>query len=139
LRIGQLAGQLGLNPKTIRYYEQVSLLPKPRRTAAGYRLYGAGDRDRLQFILKAKAIGLTLEEIKEILVLRGDGRQPCQHVLGLIDHKIAGVDQQLRALSAFREEQVGLREEAAQTMNAEACVCGIIEHHELVQVGPKRS
>ena len=51
MRIGELAAELGLNPKTIRYYEEIGLLPQPRRTPAGYRLYEAADRERLAFIL----------------------------------------------------------------------------------------
>ncbi len=50
VRIGELAAELGLNPKTIRYYEEIGLLPAPERTLAGYRLYDATDRERLQFI-----------------------------------------------------------------------------------------
>jgi len=75
-RIGELAAELGLNPKTIRYYEDIGLMPEPPRTAAGYRLYGEVDRERLEFILKARAIGLTLEEIHQILALRSQGQPP---------------------------------------------------------------
>ena len=135
LRIGDLAAQLGLNPKTIRYYEELGLLPKPRRTPAGYRVYGAEDLDRLRFIGKAKAIRLTLEEIAGILHLRLDGRQPCAHVLALLDRKLVAVDARLRALADVREELVALREEVASTMGAEACVCGIIEQHGPVSQG----
>lgn len=77
MRIGELAAELGLNPKTIRYYEEIGLLPEPRRTQAGYRLYDAADRERLRFILKAKAVGLTLEEIKLVLDVRSNGQPPC--------------------------------------------------------------
>ncbi|MDP8900894.1 MAG: heavy metal-responsive transcriptional regulator [Actinomycetota bacterium] len=101
-RIGELAGELGLNPKTIRYYEAIGLLPAPARTATGYRLYGTADRERLRFIGKAKAIGLTLAEIGEVLTLRDDGTCPCPHVLGLLDRKLAAVDAQLRLLSDVR-------------------------------------
>jgi len=97
LRIGGLAAELGLNPKTLRYYEEISLLPAPRRMSSGHRLYNATDRQRLRFILKAKAIGLTLDEIREILTLRDRGESPCEHVLALLDRKLAKVDQQLRA------------------------------------------
>lgn len=130
LRIGELAGELDLNPKTIRYYESIGLLPSPRRTAARYRLYGEADRERLRFILKARAIGLTLAEIGEILALRREGEQPCAHVLGLLDHKLAAVEGQLRALEDFRQELVTLRGEAAETMTNDNRVCGIIEHHQ---------
>ena len=113
VRIGELATELGLNPKTIRYYEEIGLLPTPQRTPAGYRLYSAADRERLQFIGKAKAIGLTLEEIREILMLRRDGERPCAHVLGLLDQKLATVDAQLRTLTDFRQDLVALRQAAA--------------------------
>lgn len=128
-RIGELAAELGLNPKTIRYYEQIGLLPAQGRTAAGYRLFGPTDRDRLRFIAKAKTIGLSLKEIGDILALRRGGERPCEHVLELLDQKLLDVDAQVRALRDFRQELVAMREEAAATAAADACVCGIIEQH----------
>lgn len=128
--IGELANDFGINPKTIRYYEEIGLLPKPSRSASGYRLYSTADRERLRFILKAKDIGLTLEEIGEIVTLRLDGEQPCAHVSVLLDRKLAAVDAQLRALSEFRDELVLLREEAASGTTGDARFCWIIEQHE---------
>lgn len=133
LHIGKLAAQLGLNPKTIRYYEDIGLLPAPRRTASGYRMYDASDRERLCFIVKAKAIGLTLEEIREILALRQKGERPCRHVLHLVDQKVAAVDRQLRTLAEFRRELLGLRGEAARAVTEDGGICHIIEHRELGQ------
>ncbi len=129
MRIGELAAELGLNPKTIRYYEEIGLLPEPRRTASGYRAYGDADRQRLRFVLQARAIGLTLAEIREILGLRRRGRRPCEHVLALLDRKVVAIDEQLRALSDVRRELGALREEAAEAMRHSATVCAIIEHH----------
>lgn len=130
LRIGELAAEFGLNPKTIRYYEELGLLPAPQRTEAGYRLYGAVDRERLGFIVKAKAVGLTLAEIGEILALRQEGERPCGHVLALLDRKLTAVEEQLRALSDFRQELLALRHEAQDTARVGTAVCGIIEQHE---------
>jgi DNA-binding transcriptional MerR regulator len=129
VRIGELAAELGINAKTIRYYEDIGLLPPAKRSANGYRLYDGADRERLRFISKAKTVGLTLEEISEILALRGNGAQPCEHVLGLLDHKLATLDEQLRTLSELQQELLTLREEATITMGTDACVCGIIEQH----------
>jgi DNA-binding transcriptional MerR regulator len=129
LWIGELAAACGLTPKTIRYYEALGLLPPPRRSAAGYRLYRAADREHLRFIARAKALGLTLEEIREILALRQQGQSPCAHVLALLDRKLAELDAQLRLLTALRAELAALRERAAATSTPEAPVCGIIEHH----------
>ena len=131
MRIGELAAELGLNPKTVRYYEEIGLLPEPRRTPAGYRLYGAADRERLAFILKARAVGLSLDEISDILAVRRRGEPPCEHVVGLLDGKIAGIDQQLRTLEDVRHELVSLRGEADTTRCADGSICGIIEHHVL--------
>jgi DNA-binding transcriptional MerR regulator len=129
VRIGELATELRINPKTIRYYEEIGLLPPAKRTDNGYRLYGDADCERLHFISKAKAVGLTLEEIGQILALRRTGAPPCEHVVGLLDHKLRTVEEQLRTLSDFRTELLTLREEARQTRHTDACVCGIIEQH----------
>ena len=130
LRIGALADQLGLNPKTIRYYEHIGLLPPPARTPAGYRRYGQVDQDRLHFIVQAKAIGLTLQEIGEILTLRDDGQRPCGHVVELLDQKLAAVARQLRALRDVQQDLRALREEAVTAPRSSAHVCAIIEHHD---------
>lgn len=136
LRIGELAAEFGLNPKTIRYYEEIGLMPHPERTEVGYRVYTEGDRDRLRFVTKAKAIGLTLTEIAEILAVRKRGDQPCDQVVDLLDRKLAAVDGQLRLLADFRGELVNLREEAAENRTVEACVCGIIERHKTAMPEP---
>jgi MerR family transcriptional regulator, Zn(II)-responsive regulator of zntA len=128
LRIGELAKQLELNPKTIRYYEEIGLMPKPPRTEAGYRLYDAADRERLSFIGKAKAIGLTLEDIREILTIRGDGAPPCEHVSALLDKKLSAIEAQLRALRTFRKDLLTLREAASEAATDQTGVCRIIEH-----------
>jgi MerR family Zn(II)-responsive transcriptional regulator of zntA len=128
-RIGQLAEELNLNPRTIRYYERLDLLPEPERTQAGYRLYGDKDRQRLGFILKAKRIGLSLDEIREILSLRDRGSNPCEHVLALVEQKIQDIDEQLRTLSALRSELLGLKKDAADSLEREGSVCHIIEGH----------
>jgi DNA-binding transcriptional MerR regulator len=131
VRIGELALEFGLNPKTVRYYEQLGLLSAGRRSRAGYRLYDSHGRDRLRFIIKAKAIGLTLKEIGEILELRRQGLRPCAHVVTLLDRKLSDIEGQMRALAEFREELLALRHEASGASTREACVCGIIEQHAL--------
>ena len=125
MQIGELAAQVGLNPKTIRYYEEIGVLPPPQRTPTGYRLYTAEARERLQFIGQAKAVGLTLGEIRDILTLKHTGQIPCTHVLALVAEKIAAIDAQLRTLSDMRQELVTLQ---AVAPRSNAGVCGIIEH-----------
>lgn len=138
LRIGELAAQLGVNTKTIRYYEDIGLLPAPRRTEAGYRLYGDADRQRLAFIRKARAIGLSLEEISQLLALRREGEQPCGHLRELVDRKLVAVEAQLRALTEFRQELVSLRNEATTTACTDGQLCAAIERHRPRHDDPNR-
>jgi len=128
LRIGQLATTVGINPKTIRYYEELGLLSPVVRTRAGYRCYTAVGCDQLRFIIKAKATGLTLGEIGELLAVRRGGEEPCAQLRATLDRKLAAVEAQLHALAAFRDELRALRAAAASdTYDGE--VCGIIERH----------
>ena len=129
-RIGELATDLGINPKTIRYYEEIGLLPAPRRSVAGYRQYGAADRERLRFIAKAKAIGFTLREIRELLARRDGGEEPCPHLGRLLDRKLAAVDLHLRLLTEMRTELLVLQAEMTVTACSSTPICGPIERHE---------
>lgn len=106
LTIGELARELGLNPKTIRYYEQVGLLPSPRRSESGYRLYTRDERERLQLIKRAKLLGLSLSEIKEIVEYAIDGRCGILQgrLLSLVETKLGEIDQTIQDLIAFRED-----------------------------------
>lgn len=72
MRIGQLAGRFDLNPKTIRFYESIGLLPEPVRTSGGYRLYGDSDAERLQFIRTAQRLGPGPSAARHRPLLPGD-------------------------------------------------------------------
>jgi DNA-binding transcriptional MerR regulator len=133
LRIGQLATVLQLNPKTIRYYEAIDLIPAPRRNASGYRLYSVAERDRLRFIAKAKAIGFTLREIGQILALRDGGNEPCPYLGELLARKLAAIDTQIRLLRELRAELLALRQEMMVTACSSTPICGPIERHELAR------
>lgn len=128
--VSGLAAELGVNPRTVRYYERIGLLTAPARTASGYRRYGPSERDRLRFILKAKAVGLALNEIRDILSLQQKGMTPCAHVLALVEEKLRRVDRHVRSLLDFREELVSVRREAVTEQSQPGCVCGLLEHHE---------
>ena len=130
LRIGELAADVGLNPKTIRYYEEIGLLPAPLRSPSGYRQYSAADGERLRFIAKAKTLGFTLREIREILALRDDGVEPCPHVWALLDRKLAAVDAHLRLLTEMRADLLALQAESVVTACSSTSICGLIELHE---------
>ena len=110
MTIGLLAGRLGINPRTIRYYERIGILPEPARTYAGYRLYGREDEERLRFIKSAQRVGLNLGEIKETLAFRDCGEPPCGYVAGVIDQRLSEVNRRLADLRAFKRELADLRD-----------------------------
>ena len=133
LGVAEVGRRTGLTRKALRLYEELGLVEPAARTEAGYRLYGDADRQRLAFIRKARAIGLTLDEIRQLLALRREGEQPCGHLAELVDQKLAAVDAQLRALADFREELLRLRAEAATSTCDDGQVCTVIEQHQPIR------
>lgn len=91
LTIGKLARAAGVSTDTIRFYERRGLLSPPARTAANYRLYPDKDVLRLKFIKRAKALGFTLNEIKELLSLRHNTRATKAEVKSLTESKIEDI------------------------------------------------
>ncbi|RWK61973.1 helix-turn-helix domain-containing protein [Mesorhizobium sp.] len=77
LQRAELARRTGCNLETVRYYEKVGLLPEPPRTVAGYRNYGTAHERRLRFVLRARELGFSLDEIRELLRLVDERDQPC--------------------------------------------------------------
>jgi MerR family copper efflux transcriptional regulator len=104
MRIGELAELSGVSAKTIRYYEDIGLLPPPGRLASGYRDYEPSTLDRLAFIRAAQAVGLSLGEIRGIVALRDEGQTPCGHVLDLLRTRSAELDRRIAELRRLRGE-----------------------------------
>ncbi len=93
--IGRLAKVVGVNPRTIRFYESVGLLPKPQRSESGYRLYEPPAAERIEFIQKAQSLGLTLRQTREILELGDRGNCPCGHVKKVLKSKIKELENKI--------------------------------------------
>lgn len=106
MSIGTLARATRVGIDTIRYYERERLLPKPRRSASGYRIYDANDVQRLRFIRRAKALGFKLDEIRELLALSRDDERGVRDVRKRAQRHLETVDKRLREL---RRVQSGLR------------------------------
>jgi DNA-binding transcriptional MerR regulator len=113
MRIGELAKEIGVNPKTVRYYEDIGVLPTAARTPNGYRTYDRVAADRLRFVREAQATGLTLQEITSILELREQGASTCEHVVGLLRHHLAELEEHIAAMQRTREELAAMIERAA--------------------------
>jgi len=106
--VGQLAEEVGINTETVRYYEKLKLLPKPKRKESRYRIYDETDLKRLLFVKRAKELGFTLKEIKELFGLRRDSEAKCGDVKHLTEHKLQDVDNRIRDLKNIRSVLVKL-------------------------------
>lgn len=102
LTIGQLASAAGVGVETIRFYERQGLLPEPPRTRSGYREYPTAAVARVSFIRRAKDLGFTLKEIKELLELRVDPDKSCGDVRALAKAKITDVEQKMADLARIK-------------------------------------
>ena len=128
MRIGELAERVGVNPKTIRYYEGIGLLPDPERLPSGYREYTDDDSDRLRFIRAAQRLGLSLSEIAEILAFRERAERPCDYVLRVLDRQVADLDRRMAEMAQLRQELIDLKAQADRLPSDPSCYCAVIEH-----------
>jgi len=129
MTVGRAARASGLSPKAIRLYETRGLIEPPERTESGYRTYWPDAVALLTFIRRARSLGLRLDEIRQIIDLQRGGRQPCTTVLGLVDGRIAEIDNTIADLQALRTSLAAVRRHAKAAMREgrRAVVCTIIE------------
>ena len=102
MKIGTLARQADVAIDTVRYYERQGLLPAPERTQSGYRSYAADDVARLRFIRRAKTLGFTLAEIRELLALSARRDQDMAGMKAAALQKLADVDDRIAELQCMR-------------------------------------
>ena len=102
--IGQVAREFGVNPRTLRYYETLRLLPRPRRSTGGYRLYDDETERRLTFISRAKSLGLTLREIQKVLAAMNGGTIPCTTVAQILSDHVSRIDAQIARLRSLKSD-----------------------------------
>lgn len=127
LRIGELAQRHGVSTATLRYYEQVGLLGQPDRSASGYRVYDSGQEERVRFIVRAKALDLSLDEIRSLLDVWDSGscwdtREELRH---LVAHKVADAHRRAREAESFASQLVHVYDRLAQPTAdpADGCSC----------------
>jgi DNA-binding transcriptional MerR regulator len=128
MRIGELADGVGVTTKTIRYYESVGLLPEAPRTASGYRTYEEADRERVRFIRTAQGLGMSLDEIKEIVGFRDRGEHPCRYVAGVLDRQVRDLNRRIREMGELRDELMRLQANTLVDPAPAGAFCGVIEH-----------
>ena len=128
LLIGQVAARSGVSRKALRLYEGAGILPPPRRTHAGYRVYGQDTVALLVFVTQARRLGFRLDEIKRIAALKRSGQAPCAHVLHLVHVKLDDIERAMTDLTRVRGQLRRLLRSWRSGRHRPAAVCPCIEH-----------
>lgn len=121
---GKLALLTGCNIETIRYYEQIGLLPPPPRSASGHRLYGQDLFKRLNFVLRSRDLGFTLEEVRGLLDVVDGGKYTCAQVEGLALEHVRDIQQKIADLKKLKNV---LEAMASQCSGNKVPACPIID------------
>ncbi|MDR2789299.1 MAG: heavy metal-responsive transcriptional regulator [Candidatus Accumulibacter sp.] len=108
MSIGDLARKTGVSAVKLRYYEREGLLPHPRRGSSGYREYGAEAAGQVSFILRAKALGFSLEEIADLLNLSADAESGVAGVKARASRRLAEIEKQIAHLDGIRARLASL-------------------------------
>jgi DNA-binding transcriptional MerR regulator len=134
MKISDLAEQTGVPTKTIRYYEDVGLLPMATRQPNGYREYREVDVDRLRLVAGARRLDFSLAEISEIIDLRDRQIAPCGVLLDLLNQKAEEISQRISELQRVQKDleslySVGLTF-PTNDVEGKNCVCHLVSEHE---------
>ena len=103
MQVGEVSQKLGINTQTLYFYERIGLIPPPRRSSSGYRLFDERDIERLNFISQTKALGLTLDEIKEILMFQDGQLLTCRDFHTKLTQKVAQIENKIEQLQQLRD------------------------------------
>jgi Cu(I)-responsive transcriptional regulator len=103
-RIGDLAKHAGVKVVTIRYYEQVGLLPPCERSSGNYRVYASEHLGRLRFVRRCRELGFSLEQIKEMLLLSNTGSPTCAEVCNVAANHLRDVESKIADLKRLASE-----------------------------------
>ncbi len=124
LSSGALARQAGVNVETIRYYENIGLMPEPIRAGNGYRVYGETGLKRLSFIRRCRELGFSLDEVRGLLGLVDGGDYTCAEVRDLSIVRLSDVRQKIRDL---RKMEQTLKEMVSQCDGGLVPECPIVD------------
>jgi Cu(I)-responsive transcriptional regulator len=124
LTIGDLAKATATKVETIRYYERIGLLPAPARTAGNYRAYGPDHLGRLSFVRRARDLGFSIEQVRELLGLADDRDRSCEAVDAIAHEHLREVERKIADLTALRRELDGL---IGQCRRGTVAECRILE------------
>lgn len=129
LTIGNLGKRTGTKVQTIRYYEQIGLMPEPGRTEGGQRRYGDTEVDRLSFIRHSRQLGFTLEAIRELLDLSDNPDRSCLEADSIARRQLKQVEMRMDRLKALRTELKRMIQECSGGNTADCKVLEVLRDH----------
>lgn len=110
MQIGELARRTNSTAKTIRYYESIGLMPKPTRAENGYRYYGDRDLHRLRFILRARSLGFSVEDVRDLLALYDDQGRASRDVKAMALSQVDRIEAKIKELRTMQRTLLRLAE-----------------------------
>ena len=130
MKIQDLSQMTGVSAKTIRYYEEIGLLPAPVRAENNYRQYSEQDVERLRLVAGARRLDLSLDDIQEILALRDHREAPCRVLLERMEQKADEIAERIHALQQMESELRSLRTIGltfpVDDVDGKNCVCHLV-------------
>lgn len=130
LSIGTLAKRTGAKVQTIRYYEQIGLMPEPGRSPGGQRRYGDAELDRLAFIRHARELGFSLAAIRELLDLSDSPERSCAQIDAVAQRQLREVEARILRLEALRIELRRMLSECSADRVADCRILEVLRDHE---------
>lgn len=130
MNVTELARRAGTTADTVRHYTDLGLLRPTRNPRNRYREYGREDRQRLDFILQARGLGFTLEDVQRILSEAESGQSPCADVRTMIERRLHEVETEIRSLQRLSDrmrEAMERWEKQPDTQPGDGRICGLIE------------
>lgn len=130
LQIRELAEKSGVSAKTIRYYEEIGVLPPAERLPNGYRIYHESDLERLRLVSGARQLGLSLDDVREVLALRDRGEAPCHVLLDMMAQKADEIHQRIEELKLLELDLRQLHKLGltfpTDDVEGKTCVCHLV-------------
>lgn len=134
-QVGEVSRRLDINPQTLYFYERIGLIPSPKRTEAGYRLFSQHDVERLAFIVRTKSLGLTLDEIKDILALKDERSLTCRAVHDRLSRKMQEIEDTIQQLQLLHDELVPLVHQCSEHLQTPDKECIVLDQIDDIHPG----
>jgi DNA-binding transcriptional MerR regulator len=128
MKIGELAQVCEVSRDTLRFYERERLLPRSSRTPSGYRVYRPEDAARVRFVRRAQAMGLALDDIRELLELKSlKTPDQCRRVASRLKTRVVAVEEKIADLQAFRQELLKGLKRCENAIERKECCPVVVE------------